>query len=102
MLYFRVWYIYIAYIYHKNQPNVGKYTIPIDPVGYNGTKRGQQRPHISPQHLNLFKRESSRSLVRVCPGVMALEPWQSTFVVFFLWGWMTESKNQTAWKVSDI
>ena len=22
-----------SYIYHKNQPNVGKYTIPMDPVG---------------------------------------------------------------------
>ena len=22
-----------TYIYHKNQPNVGKYTIPMDPMG---------------------------------------------------------------------
>ena len=26
-------YIYI-YIYHNNQPNVGKYTIPMDPFDY--------------------------------------------------------------------
>ena len=23
-----------TYIYHKNQPNVGKYTSPMDPMGY--------------------------------------------------------------------
>ena len=29
-----VWYIY-TYMYHKNQPNVGKYTIYMDPLGLN-------------------------------------------------------------------
>ncbi len=24
-----------AYMYHKNQPNVGRYTSPMDPMGYD-------------------------------------------------------------------
>ena len=27
-----------TYIYHKNQPNVGKYTSPMDPMGYPNTE----------------------------------------------------------------
>ena len=32
-----VWYIY-TYIYHTNQPNVGKYTNPMDPTGNTAKK----------------------------------------------------------------
>ena len=28
-----VWYIYSTYIYHRIQPNVGKYTSPMDAMG---------------------------------------------------------------------
>ena len=40
-----------AYIYHKNQPNVGKYTSPMDPTG-NG-KFHAFRPMMSQFPLNL-------------------------------------------------
>ncbi len=30
-MYIHVWYSIYTYIYHKNQPNVGKYTSPMDP-----------------------------------------------------------------------
>ena len=36
-----------TYIYHKNQPNVGVYTSPMDPMGYAYTHQPQpwgQRP----------------------------------------------------------
>ena len=38
-----VWYNYISiYIYHKNQPNVGKYyTSPMDPMGYTMMQSSQ-------------------------------------------------------------
>ena len=30
-----------AYIYHKNQPSVGKYTSPMDPMGYGNSCNSQ-------------------------------------------------------------
>ena len=38
-----------TYIYHKNQPNVGKYTSPMDPMGIPPYRLGlfEQRPGAS-------------------------------------------------------
>ena len=36
----------IANIYHKNQPNVGEYTIPMDPMG---TKSKFLQAYLNPQ-----------------------------------------------------
>ena len=40
-----------AYIYHKNQPHVGKYTSPMDPMGY---KFCQNHRVILPKHWHFF------------------------------------------------
>ena len=50
-----VWYIY-PLTYHENQPNVGKYTSPVDPMGYNSIPRiFINQPLVDKTILTLFQ-----------------------------------------------
>ena len=52
-----------AYMYHKNQPNVGKYTSPMDPMGIENTyELSTVRVFFSHEFFHLRKREKAKKL----------------------------------------
>ena len=53
-----------TYIYHKNQPNVGKYTMTMDPMGYESTIPDQPTNQPSNQAIDLWTQSPNSGVVK--------------------------------------